>query len=142
LTYVVFSHGTKQTPVEADAHPPRCAVRATAAVAARLRYHEGNRPLLGDALPLAHAHDRPGARRGRVARAGTNGAARPSRLPPDRGRFRARGRGIGPSWRRRTQGGARMKTLFSRAIMALAICCLDERRHEWSIAMRAEHARA
>jgi hypothetical protein len=32
-----------------------------------------------------------------------------------------------------------MKTLLPRAIMALAICCLDESRHEWSIAMQAEY---
>ena len=32
----------------------------------------------------------------------------------------------------------RTKTLLPRAIMALAICCLDESRREWSLAMRAE----
>jgi hypothetical protein len=31
-----------------------------------------------------------------------------------------------------------MKTFLSRAIMAFAICCMDESRREWSLAMQAE----
>jgi hypothetical protein len=31
-----------------------------------------------------------------------------------------------------------MKSLLSRAIMAFAICCMDEGRRDWSIAMQAE----
>src|SRR3546814_8724268 len=31
-----------------------------------------------------------------------------------------------------------MKTALSRAVMALAVCCMDESRREWSAAMRAE----
>jgi hypothetical protein len=31
-----------------------------------------------------------------------------------------------------------MTALVSRAIMAVAVCCLDESRREWSAAMRAE----
>lgn len=31
-----------------------------------------------------------------------------------------------------------MKTAFSRAVMAVTACCLDERRGDWSAAMRAE----
>lgn len=35
-----------------------------------------------------------------------------------------------------------MKTLVSRAIMAFAICCMDESRQEWSAAMQAEFGTA
>jgi hypothetical protein len=35
-----------------------------------------------------------------------------------------------------------MKALVSRALMALAICCMDESRREWSAAMRAEYEAA
>ena len=31
-----------------------------------------------------------------------------------------------------------MKTAIARAVMALAACCLDESRREWSAAMRVE----
>src|SRR3546814_4358219 len=34
--------------------------------------------------------------------------------------------------------GDRMKTALSRAVMALAVFCMDESRREWSAAMRAE----
>jgi hypothetical protein len=35
-----------------------------------------------------------------------------------------------------------MKTLFARALMALAICALDQSRRDWAMAMRAEYEEA
>src|SRR3546814_3564115 len=53
-------------------------------------------------------------------------------------RLRARARTVGGSGTPRSNGGDRMKTALSRAVMALAGCCMDESRREWSAAMRAE----
>src|SRR3546814_1374114 len=53
-------------------------------------------------------------------------------------RLRARARTVGGSGTPRSKDGDRMKTALSRAVMALAVCCMDESRREWSAAMRAE----
>src|SRR5687767_14165193 len=107
-------------------------------MAARIRPHEGDRPLVRHALPLVDANDGSGARRGRVARAGAARPACPSRLPADRSGFRARAGDARQSRDLSRRGGARMKAAAARALMALAVHSLGESRREWSAAMQAE----